>query len=256
MIIASYNVNGIRAAMKKGFLKWADRARADIICLQEIRANCDQIDTDAIAEAGWNCEFFPAEKPGYAGTGILSRQKLEEVQFGTGMEYGDKEGRVISGKIGGVRIYSVYAPSGSSGGPRQEFKMEWLKTFQDFCLSEMTERRDSSLFFCGDFNICHQEIDIHNPKGLGSTSGFLPEEREWFSGWLDIGLIDTFRWLNPALTQYSWWSMRGRARARNLGWRIDYITALKGDGERIQRAWIDQSADCSDHCPTLLSLEA
>jgi exodeoxyribonuclease-3 len=251
MLIASYNVNGLRAAMKKGFLQWANQCQAQVICLQEIRAKVEQIDTHSLKEAGWFCEFFPADKAGYAGTGILSRQKLSEVRRG-GFACGENEGRVISGILDGARIYSVYAPSGSSGGERQKFKMEWLKNFKTFCQAEMSASQGKNLIFCGDFNICHQSLDIHDPKGLAGASGFLPEERGWFSEWLELGLSDSFRVLNPSLIQYSWWSMRSRAKEKNLGWRIDYIIACHGSMAAIRRAWIDQGVTCSDHCPVLV----
>lgn len=251
MVIASYNVNGIRAAMKKGLLEWAGRSGADLICLQEIRASEDQIDMGAIEKEGWVLEVFPAEKPGYAGTGILSRARGEEIRTGGGHAEGDREGRVMSGKWGGVRVHSVYAPSGSSGGARQDFKMGWMSRFRAFADSEV-EREPS--IFCGDFNICHREIDIHNPAGLGGTSGFLPAEREWFDSWLKSGMRDSFRECNPDQVQYSWWSMRGRAREKNLGWRIDYAILCPRAFRLIKRAWIDSSVECSDHCPTLVEL--
>jgi exodeoxyribonuclease-3 len=254
MIIASYNVNGLRAALRKGFLEWADASRADVICLQEVRATGDQIDTVSLAEAGWFFEFFPAEKAGYAGTGILSRERLSQVRRGTGMKSSDQEGRVISAEVGGVRFYSVYAPSGGSGEVRQKFKMEWLLHFSEFWKREI-KNRETGLAFCGDFNICHQENDIHNPEGLSGVSGFLPEEREWFSEWMRAGGTDSFRTLNPLLIQYSWWSQRGNARGKNLGWRIDYIITCPILSPATKRVWIDEEAVCSDHCPVLAEID-
>lgn len=255
MVIASYNVNGIRAAMRKGFVDWARASGSDIICLQEIRAGVNQIDTRSLEEAGWHCNFFPAEKAGYAGTGILSRSKPENVlvlRDGNGVPLPDNEGRVIGARIDGVAVYSVYVPSGSSGDSRQEFKMNWLEKFLDF--SGRVAADGEEVVFCGDFNICHREIDIHDPRGLSGTSGFLPTERAWMDKWFSQGFRDSFREANPGVTQYSWWSMRGRAREKNLGWRIDYAAPCGRMVARMRRAWIDDSAPCSDHCPTLVEL--
>jgi exodeoxyribonuclease-3 len=252
MVIASYNVNGIRAAMKKGLLEWAGGSGAEVICLQEIRATDEQIDRAVFESEGWCLETFPAIKPGYSGTGILSRKPGREIVRGTGNPNSDNEGRVMAGDWAGVRIHSVYAPSGSSGGARQDFKMTWLADFRSF---SMKVARQGPSIFCGDFNICHKEIDIHNPKGLSGTSGFLPEEREWFTGWLGEGMTDSFRGINPSLAQYTWWSMRGRAREKNLGWRIDYAILCPEVARRTKRAWIDHQARCSDHCPVLVEID-
>jgi exodeoxyribonuclease-3 len=251
MIIASYNVNGIRSAMKKGFLEWANSSGADVICVQELRATEDQVNTDVLKQSGWYYELYPAIRRGYAGTAILSKKPMSEVRRGSGSDLSDEEGRVISAVTAGVRIFSIYAPSGSSGTSRQEFKMRWLSDFLDFSKSASGSE---PVIFCGDFNICHTQKDIHNPKGLSGTSGFLPEEREWFTSWLGIGLADSFRLMNPDAIEYSWWSMRGNARRKNLGWRIDYAAVSSSLSEKIKRAWIDTSPECSDHCPTLVEL--
>ena len=255
MIIASYNVNGIRAALRKGFLKWASKSKAEIICLQEIRANLDQIDPSIFEEEGWRVAFFPANRPGYSGTGIISRHPLMSIEMGTRDALSDEEGRVISSTVGDLRVTSVYAPSGSSGDHRQNLKMGWLSHFEKYTESSL-ERNPFCSIIAGDFNICHREIDIHNPKGLSSTSGFLPEEREWIDSWMSRHhLIDAFREKNPETKAYSWWSQRGRAKEKNLGWRIDYLLTTKDLRPRIKKSWIDATVSCSDHCPTLVELE-
>jgi exodeoxyribonuclease-3 len=250
MIIASYNVNGLRSAMKKGFLEWANESRATVICLQELRAEESQVDTESLKRYGWNYELFPAIRRGYAGTAILSREPMSEVRRGEG-DISDGEGRIISARIGDVRVCSVYVPSGSAGSERQEFKMRWLDGFARFYASS---GQSEQIILCGDFNICREEEDIHNPKGLSGTSGFLPEERSWFKEWLAAGFSDSFRAVNPGVRQYTWWSMRGQARRKNLGWRIDYAILSARLKPRLMRAWIDSSPACSDHCPTLVEL--
>lgn len=237
--------------MKKGLLDWAGACGADLICLQETRAFDEQIDRESIERDGWHLEIFPAEKPGYAGTGILSRTPGKDFRFGSGDAESDREGRIVSGEWCGVRVFSVYAPSGGSGTQRQDFKMRWLSRFRAFADAESAR---AASIFCGDFNICHKEIDIHNPEGLRGTSGFLPMERDWFSGWLSTGMIDSYREYNPEQVQYSWWSMRGRARERNLGWRIDYAILCPRVSLLMKRAWIDAQVACSDHCPTLVEI--
>lgn len=255
MIIASYNVNGIRSALKKGFLKWASESKAEIVCLQEVRISLDQIDLSIFEEEGWRVALFPSARRGYSGTGILSRYPLTSVERGSGDALSDEEGRVISSVAEGIKVTSAYTPSGSSGPARQNLKMQWLSHFDKYTKSSL-EKNPSCSIIAGDFNICHKEIDIHNPKGLSSTSGFLPEEREWVDSWMSRHqLVDTFREQNPEKKAYSWWSQRGRAKEKNLGWRIDYLFVTKDLSPRVKKSWIDSTAPCSDHCPTLIELE-
>lgn len=255
MIIASYNVNGIRAALRKGFLEWADSSRASVICLQEIRATPEQVDPSIFAEEGWYVQFFSATRPGYSGTAILSRAKPLEIVHGSSDPLSNNEGRITSLVIDHLSIMSVYVPSGGTGTARQEIKMKWLEDFDNHTRDFLKPEPEKTII-AGDFNICHQEVDIHNPKGLSRTSGFLPEEREWMDNWMySHGLVDTFRLKNPTAVQYSWWSQRGRARAKNLGWRIDYVMASAQLAFFLKNAWVDLSAQCSDHCPTFAEFE-
>jgi exodeoxyribonuclease-3 len=224
MKIASYNVNGIRAALKKGFIDWLTATDPDVICLQEIKAQEDQLDLDVFAEAGFKYNYwFSSQKKGYSGVAILSKTEPNHVEFGTGIESMDFEGRNIRADFDKVSVMSLYLPSGTNDA-RLSFKLNYMDEFQDYINS--LKKDFPKLVICGDYNICHEAIDIHNPKMKG-VSGFLPEEREWIGNFLESGLIDTFRYLNPELQKYSWWSYRANARANNKGWRLDYALATK-----------------------------
>ena len=251
MKIASYNVNGIRAALKKGFIDWLTATDPDVICLQEIKAQEDQLDLDVFAEAGFKYNYwFSAQKKGYSGVAILSKTEPNHVEFGTGIESMDFEGRNIRADFDKVSVMSLYLPSGTNDA-RLSFKLNYMDEFQDYINS--LKKDFPKLVICGDYNICHEAIDIHNPKMKG-VSGFLPEEREWIGNFLESGLIDTFRYLNPELQKYSWWSYRANARANNKGWRLDYALATKLLQENLKRSVILTEAVHSDHCPILLEL--
>ena len=251
MKIASYNVNGIRAALKKGFIDWLTATDPDVICLQEIKAQEDQLDLDVFAEAGFKYNYwFSAQKKGYSGVAILSKTEPNHVEFGTGIESMDFEGRNIRADFDNVSVMSLYLPSGTNDA-RLSFKLNYMDEFQDYINS--LKKDFPKLIICGDYNICHEAIDIHNPKMKG-VSGFLPEEREWIGNFLESGLIDTFRYLNPELQKYSWWSYRANARANNKGWRLDYALATKPLQENLKRSVILTEAVHSDHCPILLEL--
>lgn len=251
MKIASYNVNGIRAALKKGFIDWLTATDPDVICLQEIKAQEDQLDLDVFAEAGFKYNYwFSAQKKGYSGVAILSKTEPNHVEFGTGIESMDFEGRNIRADFDKVSVMSLYLPSGTNDA-RLSFKLNYMDEFQDYINS--LKKDFPKLVICGDYNICHEAIDIHNPKMKG-VSGFLPEEREWIGNFLESGLIDTFRYLNPELQKYSWWSYRANARANNKGWRLDYALATKPLQENLKRSVILTEAVHSDHCPILLEL--
>lgn len=252
MKIASYNVNGIRAALKKGFIDWLIATDPDVICLQEIKAQEDQLDLNVFAEAGYkNNYWFSAQKKGYSGVAILSKTEPNHIEFGTGIESMDFEGRNIRADFDNVSVMSLYLPSGTND-LRLSFKLNYMDEFQDYINN--LKKDFPKLVICGDYNICHEEIDIHNPKMKG-VSGFLPEEREWLGNFLDSGLVDTFRYLNPELQKYSWWSYRANARANNKGWRLDYALATKPLQENLKRSVILTEAVHSDHCPILLELE-
>ncbi|MEO5500408.1 MAG: exodeoxyribonuclease III [Ginsengibacter sp.] len=254
MKIISYNVNGIRAAIKKGFIDWLNTNPADIICLQELKANEADIDREAIEKAGYRGYFFSAQKKGYSGVGILSRLLPDNVQNGHGNEQSDFEGRVLRADYGDITIISAYFPSGTSGELRQSYKYIWLDEFLDY-LNDLKKSRNK-LIVCGDYNIAHKEIDIHNPKGNKKTTGFLPEERAWMDKFLENGFVDGFRHLNKDPHQYSWWNvMRPSTRLENKGWRIDYINVTDNLKSFIKEVKILPDVKHSDHCPVFLKIE-
>jgi exodeoxyribonuclease-3 len=253
MKILTYNVNGIRAALRKDFFSWLKDVNPDIVCLQEIKANPDQFETSIFANLGYHCFWNPAEKKGYSGVAILSKRKPKHVEYGCGIEEFDFEGRILRADFDEFSVISVYFPSGSSGDIRQEFKMKFLIHFQNY-INDI-KRDFSKLIISGDYNICHKAIDIHNPQRNKNTSGFLPEEREWMSQFILSGFIDSFRHLNSEPNNYSWWSYRANARAKNLGWRIDYNMISKNLLSNLSRSAILSQAVHSDHCPVLVELD-
>lgn len=251
--IITYNVNGIRAAINKGFVDWIKSTKPDIICLQEIKANPEQFDVGAFEKLGFNHYWYPAEKKGYSGVAILSKDEPDDVIYGCGMKAYDIEGRVIRADFGDSSIISVYMPSGSSGDVRQAFKMKWLSDFDKY-IKKLKKTR-SKLVVSGDYNICHKAIDIHNPVSNKKSSGFLPEEREWMDNFTKSGFIDSFRNFNQEAHHYSWWSYRANARAKNLGWRIDYNMVSENLKDNLKRSVILPEARHSDHCPVLLEMK-
>lgn len=253
MKIISYNVNGIRAAIGKGFFEWLDQSGADIVCIQESKAQPDQIPLMEFENIGYQTFWHSAEKKGYSGVAILTKTKPDHVEYGIGIPEYDREGRFLRADYGDLSIVSVYHPSGSSGDERQAFKMKWLDDFYDK-VHELKKERPN-LIISGDYNICHKEIDIHDPKGNKNSSGFLPEEREWIGKFIDSGFIDTFREFHPEPDRYSWWSYRRQARDRNLGWRIDYHMVTENLKDRLKNADILDQVVHSDHCPITLEIE-
>lgn len=253
MKIITYNVNGLRAALRKGWLDWVKATAPDVICLQEIKATPDQVPEIVLLEdLGYEHYWYPAQKKGYSGTAILTRITPNHVAYGCGHEDYDFEGRTIRADFDEVSVMSVYFPSGTTGGIRQEFKYRFLDDFQAYSNDLLLEK--PNLVVCGDFNICHRPIDIHNPKSNANSSGFLPEEREWMENFIQSGYIDSFRYLNPDPHHYTWWSYRAGARSRNLGWRIDYHMVSLPLAERIDSSRILPDAMHSDHCPVELVL--
>lgn len=253
MKIISYNVNGIRAALTKDFAGWLKNENPDIICLQETKAQPDQIDTFLFAELGYASYLHSAEKKGYSGVAILSKQKPDKVVIGMSRSRYDAEGRVIRADFGDLTVISVYVPSGTTGDVRQEFKMEFLFEFANFIRDLRKER--PNLVVCGDYNICHKPIDINHPERQVGVSGFLPEEREWISQFIESGMIDTFREFDQSPNKYSWWSYRAGARANNAGWRIDYLFATEPLRDKLKNGAILADVVHSDHCPVLLELK-
>lgn len=252
MVIISYNVNGIRAALRKGLLEWIGQANPDVLCLQEIKANPDQFDERVFHEAGYPyCYWHPAQKKGYSGTAIISKTEPKHVQYGTGIDYMDFEGRAIRADFDGFSVMSLYLPSGTNLA-RLEHKFRFMADFQEY-IDELKQQLPN-LVICGDYNICHEAIDIHDPVRLKNTSGFLPEERKWINAFMKSGFTDSFRHLNKDRQEYSWWSYRANARNNNKGWRIDYHLVAHPLREKIARAVILPEAKHSDHCPVLLEL--
>lgn len=252
MKIISYNVNGIRAAITKGFYEWLAVEQPDIIGLQEIKATSDVVDREPLNALGYHDYWFSAQKKGYSGVSIFSKQKPDLVEFGMGNEQFDSEGRVIRADFGDVTVLNCYFPSGTSGDERQDVKYVFLKAIFEYCKKLREER--PKLIVMGDYNIAHTEIDIHDPKGNKNSSGFLPEEREWMTSWISGGFYDSFRLANPTEKKYSWWSFRFNARANNKGWRIDYICVSDALKESIKSASILNDVVHSDHCPCVLEL--
>ena len=253
MKIVTYNVNGIRAAMRKDWLGWLKETDADVVCLQEIKATPDQIsDLLLVEQLGYEHYWYPAQKKGYSGTAILTKQTPKHIEYGMGESDYDHEGRVLRADFDDFSVISAYFPSGTTGGIRQEFKYRFLDDFQQYSDKLLTEF--PNLVISGDYNICHRAIDIHNPKSNANSSGFLPEEREWMDNFLESGYTDSFRHLNPDPHHYSWWSYRAGARARNLGWRIDYNMVSKALSGKIKSSSILSEAVHSDHCPVVLEL--
>jgi exodeoxyribonuclease III len=255
MKIISYNVNGIRAAIKKDLIKWLEVEAPDILCFQELKAEMASIPIELFEEAGYNNHYWhPAQKKGYSGVGIISKITPKHVEFGCGISKYDFEGRVLRIDFEQFSVISVYMPSGSSGDERQSFKMEWLADFTNYILE--LKKSIPNLIISGDYNICKEPIDIHNPISNANSSGFLPEERAWFKDFLEkTETIDTFRVFNKDPHHYSWWSYRAGARGKNLGWRIDYHLVTKTLENQLKNASILPNALHSDHCPVVLELK-
>ncbi len=251
--IISYNINGIRAGIKKGLMEWLDLEKPDIICFQETKAMKEQLDLLMFENAGYYHYWHSAEKKGYSGVAILSKIKPDHVEYGCGIEKYDREARVLRADYGEISIMSVYMPSGSSGDARQAFKMEWLEDFQKY-IDELRKTRPN-IIISGDFNICHKAIDIHNPKSNANSSGFLPEERSWVDKFILSGMTDSFRAFNQAPHHYSWWSYRQQARLKNLGWRLDYHMVSQPLIKKIKGAAILPDVKHSDHCPVFLDMD-
>jgi len=253
MKIVSYNVNGIRAAINKGLLDWLKKTDADVVCLQEIKAMPEQLNKEVHDQLHDFTFWYPAQKKGYSGVAIFSKKKPDHVEYGCGIKKYDDEGRTIRADFGNVSVMSVYFPSGTSGDERQDFKYEFLDDFQNYI--DKLKKKRPNLIICGDYNICHKPIDIHNPVSNANSTGFLPEEREWLDRFFKSGFVDTFRCFNPEPHNYTWWTFRFNARARNLGWRIDYQAVSSSLEKALKRALILPEAKHSDHCPTVLEID-
>ena len=254
MKIISYNLNGIRAAIKKDLPGWLKLQDADVVCFQELKAQEDQIEKKLFEDLGYHVYAFPALKKGYSGVAILSKKVPDHVEFGVKDLAYDDEGRAIRADFGDVSVMSLYLPSGTSGEERQGFKMQFCDFFIGYAKDLLKTR--PNLVISGDYNICHQPMDIHDPKGNAKSSGFLPEEREWLTKFIAAGFIDSFRAKYPDKILYSWWSQRFNSRANNKGWRIDYNMVSNGLKDRIIDAGIHNDAVHSDHCPISVEIQA
>ena len=253
MKIISYNVNGIRAAITKGLLDWLKSANPDVLCLQEIKASEDQIPKEKFEELGYNYQYyFPAQKKGYSGVAILCKKEPKNIEIGIKIPEMDFEGRNIRIDCDGFSIMSLYLPSGTNI-ERLDYKFDYMDKF--FLYINILKTEYPNLVICGDYNICHQAIDIHDPIRNATVCGFLPSERAWLSAFLNNGFIDSFRLLNPISQQYSWWTYRANARNNNKGWRLDYCLVSNALKDKISRAYILSEAKHSDHCPVVLELQ-
>jgi exodeoxyribonuclease III len=250
--ILSYNVNGIRAALNKGFAEWLEATAPDVLCLQETKAMKEQVDTAVFDALGYQHHWHSAQKKGYSGVAILTKTKPLHIEEGTGIDHMDFEGRVIRADFEKVSVISLYLPSGTNLD-RLEYKFQFMDDFQNYI--DTLKKKYPRLVICGDYNICHRAIDIHDPIRNKKVSGFLPEEREWIDGFINSGFVDSFRHLNPDPHQYSWWSYRANARNNNKGWRIDYNLVSENLKNNINRSYLLPDAKYSDHCPVGVELE-
>jgi exodeoxyribonuclease-3 len=254
MRIISYNVNGIRAAIKKGFIDWLKTYPADVICLQETKAAHTDIDVKMLESLGFDHHWFSAQKKGYSGVAVFTKIKPDKVTAGSGFEMSDAEGRVIELQFGDVKLINAYFPSGTSGDVRQTYKYQWLDEFHGYL--EKIKKKNPKIILCGDYNIAHKEIDIHDPKGNKNSSGFLPEERAWMDKFLGAGWLDTFRLYHSEPHRYSWWSQRfPTVRLNNKGWRIDYFSVTAPLQKQLVNADIYHDVKHSDHCPIYLEIK-
>ncbi len=253
MKIVSYNVNGIRAALNKGFITWLNAVNPDVVCIQETKAHKEQLNLSLFEDAGYPYHYwFSAQKKGYSSVAVLSKTKPNHIEYGTGIESMDLEGRNLRVDFDDFSVMSLYLPSGTNDA-RLNFKLNYMAEFQEYVNELKIEI--PNIIICGDYNICHTEIDIHNPKQNKNTSGFLPVEREWLDNFIESGFIDSFRYLNKEPHNYTWWSYRANARNNNKGWRIDYHMVSESMQHKIKRAYILPEAKHSDHCPIVVEIE-
>jgi exodeoxyribonuclease III len=250
--ITTWNVNGIRAVLKKGAFEWVHAFAPDILCLQEVKARRDQLAEDARDLPGYTCCWNAAARPGYSGVAVYSRIEPLEVQYGLGQERFDVEGRVIRLRYPGFYLYNIYFPNGQRGHDRVAYKLDFYAYLLDQC--DALHAAGEKIIITGDFNTAHREIDLANPRQNQHTSGFLPEERVWIDHYLEHGFVDVYRELYPARVQYTWWTFISGARGRNVGWRLDYFLTSRSLMERVKDVVIHEDIYGSDHCPVSLVL--
>ena len=249
----SWNVNGIRAVQKSGFQSWLERSGADVLCVQEIKATPEQLDESVLNPLAFHSFWHPAQKPGYSGVAIYSRQEPTEVRTGLGQAEFDQEGRVLTAEFGDLAVISAYFPNSQREHTRLPYKLQFCDAMLAYCKS--LEARGKSVVLCGDFNIAHRPIDLRNPKQNENNAGYLPEERAWMELFLKSGYADAFREQNPELAgAYTWWSYRPGVREKNIGWRLDYHVVSRSFLDRVKSAEIHAEVRGSDHCPVSLDL--
>lgn len=253
MRLISWNVNGIRAATRKGFLDWMQADQADIVCVQEIKAMPEQLGPELTSMDGYHITWNPAKRKGYSGVATFSRVPPKATRLGIGIERFDIEGRVIETEFEQFTLFNVYFPNGGQGPERVDFKLDFYHELLKLCRKRRREKK--KLIICGDFNTAHKEIDLARPKQNVKVSGFMPKERVWIDKYLKSGLRDCFRMINKDPKWYTWWSYRTAARARNIGWRIDYHMISKDLKQNLKDAFILREVEGSDHCPIGIELD-
>jgi len=253
MRIISWNVNGIRAADRKGLYKWFKKEEPDILCLQEIKAEKEQVPPYLKNTPNYHIYWNPAERKGYSGVVTYTKQKPKTIKKGFGIEKFDKEGRTLVTEFSSFFLFNIYFPNGKKNQERLDYKLDFYDTFLAY--ADNIKAEGKNIVVCGDFNTAHKEIDLARPKENEKISGFLPIERTWIDTFIDHGYIDTFRYFNKEPEQYTWWSMRTRARKRNVGWRIDYFFVNKEFIKKVKNAFIMQDVMGSDHCPIGIEIE-
>ncbi len=253
MNIISFNVNGIRAAINKGFLKWQEEYDPDIVCLQEIKAKPEQLDESVVNLKGYHSYFNPAQRKGYSGTALFSKVKPNNVKFNPLHSNCKDEGRIIQADYGDFTLFNIYFPNGQKDDQRLKFKLDFYDSFFEYAKELLNEGKN--LVVCGDYNTAHKEIDLKNPKSNEKRSGFLSIEREYLDRMLEMGFVDAFRYFHKDEIKYTWWSYRFRAREKDVGWRIDYFMVSKNFINKVKDCKILSDVYGSDHCPIELILE-
>jgi exodeoxyribonuclease-3 len=253
MKICTWNVNGIRASLGKGLKEWVLDQSPDVLCLQEIKARPDQLTAEQREFPGYAIHWNPAERPGYSGVATFVRGNPLEARLGLDQSRFDVEGRVIRTRHDNFLLFNIYFPNGQRGQDRVQYKLEFYARLLEIC--DALHRAGENVIITGDFNTAHQPIDLKNPKANENTSGFLPEEREWVTRYLEHGFVDVYRRLYPDREQYTWWTYISNARARNVGWRLDYFLVSEKLAPRVQDVIIQDDVPGSDHCPVTLILD-
>jgi exodeoxyribonuclease-3 len=253
MKILSWNVNGIRAADRKGLFDWFKNESPDILCLQEIKAMSEQIPSHLRNAPGYNFYINPAEKKGYSGVATFTKEKPKDVKHGFGISKFDTEGRILITEFPSFTLFNIYFPNGKKNQERLDYKLDFYDTFLSY--ADNLKAKGKNIIVCGDFNTAHNEIDLARPKENEKISGFLPIERAWIDTFIDHGYIDTFRYFNKEAHNYSWWDFKTRARERNVGWRIDYFFTNKDFIPHVKKAFILKDVMGSDHCPIGIEID-